>query len=153
METMTAYQLSDMFKKAADLAGKIPHAVVEQCKTLKEDEMPRLVKKLNDTLQMLEALYANVETAEEKLCKRYDDMYDNVIKHRMEVEKKMKSLPVLEGVGAATYIPHNIKTVVEIAQQCAHLTDEQWQRVIDLAKAFEVNIMEARAERAARDST
>lgn len=132
VEKVSGYELGKMFEKAAALCNSIPAMIVNECDYVANDHLRKLHEQLRAVLGSVSAFDELVGKWEQGVVDRYDALYVSVTKKRNEVAAKIKDIEPLPEVS----IPYNFKSLMEIAERCDSYTDEQWQRVIELAKAF-----------------
>lgn len=97
-----------------------------------KDDLTALVNACSATLHKADEYYTELDTIQGKVFDKAEKVYKDIIAAHNTLLKRVESLPKIE----PAYIPYNTKEIIDIAERLSHLSDEQWGRVIDLAKAF-----------------
>lgn len=131
-EKLTYYDLSRLLKDAAEAIDKIPSAIlfrIENTEDCAIGDMVSRLRRVNDELLKMEA---EIVRADEKSAQLYDDFCSRVNTARNKFDVFMRTLPDINRY----VVPHNWEEVIKVAERLSNLSDEQFQRVIELAKAF-----------------
>jgi hypothetical protein len=131
-ERLSAWDAGQLLKAAGDALQKVEHAVIKHVSEEARADAERLIDDVRALQVRVRGIYEVIETEEAELLKRYDDLYHRVTSKRAEIARridKIDRLPKIE-------IPYNTKELLEIAQRCSEMSDEQWSRVVELAKSL-----------------
>ena len=74
-----------------------------------------------------------LDTKQVELCDRADEFYATVKAKYGNVNEKLK---LLAAFPENLKVPHGVIQVIELAERCQHMNDQQWARVVELAKAM-----------------
>ena len=106
------------------------------------DELKLNLEGALDDLRVLESFPKRVKTAfvkateemdamSNQLCEAADARYKQIRARSDAINKAVEALS-----RDVCRFPYGIKDTLDLAERCCHYTDEQWARVIELAKAL-----------------
>lgn len=128
---LSVCDVGSLLEYAGKLAQAMPESVLRSVETAQEDAQA-LVGAAERMIAWQEQFQSKLEVAEEELLKRFDELYKLTIKKRGEFMQKLSEIEPMPEVR----IPYNLKELCEIAERFSHLSDDTWQRVIDLSKTL-----------------
>jgi len=130
---VTYYELGEIVKSVTAAIEQLPRSIVTSVTDEEKsatEELERVIGKINnDVVKLLEDL----DAANDKVYLAAERYYENSSDTMKKLNDRLSQLPNLRDL----YVPtHQMKELLEIAEQCERLSDEQWSRVIELAKAL-----------------
>lgn len=128
------YQLKNNLEQLTDLVEKLPGILPDEIKQNSEAAFNDLKFQIEKSKKYLEAFHKDLDTFSLKACELYDNAYKVIKEKKEDTDDRMEDLANLKEIKCN--IPYNFKEFIDIAERLGKLTDEQFGRVIDLAKAF-----------------
>ena len=130
-EAMTYYDAGQLLIAAGKAIKDIPGAIVRNADQSLVDAQA-LIDRAKDAIKLSAQVMGEIEKGELALCERYDHLYRTIQKKRRETAEKIKALePMPE-----CRLPYNLDEMFKVADRLSELTKEQFDRLIELAKAL-----------------
>lgn len=130
-ESLTYYEAGQLLIASGTAIKGLPGAVTRNVEQ-GLDDAKRLVDSAKRAIALSESLLTELEKGEELLCRRYDELYTMFIKKREELRKKLETLEPLP----TYHLPYNLDELFKTADMLSNLSDEQFAKMIELAKAL-----------------
>ncbi len=130
-EPVSYWDMSKLLKDMATLVEKLPNAILTQIKDAEDAELCDLKGKAENVLNELKGVEAAINAKVEEIVRQADDSYQRIKASKQSLQHRLDELP-----GFEVKIPFGCKELIDLAERCSHLSDTQWERVIDLAKAL-----------------
>lgn len=131
---MTYYDLAKILEDITKMLKELPQSTWREIEATEQSGVVRLTEEA----KRIAAELANVQKEFDKalviVCEEADKGYARLKAVREKVARDIAALPPLPEVK----FPWGIEKIVDFAERSTHLTDAQWQRVIDLARALAV---------------
>ena len=131
------YTVGKMIAAVAEAMKDLPMSMATSAETV-ADDANAIVESWQYLGERGLELTKKIEKQEAALHERYDKFYAAVTSKRNEIAAKLDALPEM----TVPNVPYGVNDMVNLAVKCSHLTDEQWQRVIDLAKSLAAPVSE-----------
>ena len=132
-KNLSYWELSHLLETTAKAIKDLPNSVIRNLEYVEQEAYGHI----EDTIKAVNNRLAELQTAlvesDESLEKAVDEHYRSTVRRIYDLNQKLMELPKIEN---AMQLPYNVKEIIEIADRFAHLSDEQWRRVIELAKAL-----------------
>ncbi len=127
------WELSVIIKAFDDAFKEIPLAMHSRVTEEEKWATEHLVNSLTAMNNRIVEYDAQWSALEQKAVEETDGYWRKVDKAHTALNEKIKRLPKIEDIALPTY---QMEKSLELAEKCSHYTDEQWARVIELAKAL-----------------
>jgi hypothetical protein len=130
---LSTYELASVLEACAKSLKDMPLSIIRNVEYEEQEAYVRIeniIKGVNNRLAELEKAMAD---SDESYVKATDEHYERTGRLISKMNDRLKQLPQIE---CAFRLPYHANEIFEIAERYSHLSDEQWQRVIELAKAF-----------------
>ncbi|RPJ25046.1 MAG: hypothetical protein EHM35_15855 [Planctomycetaceae bacterium] len=127
------YELGKALEDIIKFINDMPASIIREVEFSEKEAYFRIeasIKGVNNRLVELENAIAASEESLNKACLEHYNRTDNLI---CETNAKLAKLPKIDD---AFRLPYGVKEIIETAERFSHLDDEQWQRVIELARAL-----------------
>lgn len=131
-EKMTYWELGVALEKAALAFKELPNSIALELSDIEQVQLAELISTATATLQNASALRAAIDAEAVGICDAANDHYRKVKAAREELAKRIVALPPLPEVAP----PWGLEKLIDIAERFAHLSDDQWKRVAELASAL-----------------
>ena len=128
---MTYYDIGKLLEKMAKLIRNAPDAIITELGEIERGGVRELVATAETTFTKLREVQTKIDAQVEKAVALSDANWERVKKARDTFAARMERLDLPE-----VKVPYDIEKLVDLAERFASLSDKQWQRVLDLAKAF-----------------
>lgn len=132
-DNRTTWDVAQVIKAVADALEKLPFSPVKRLDDVQQNEFASLMKTMDEALQGVAQMQQKLLVHDEQVVIASGAHYDTVRKAHSDISKKIAALPELP-------VPycnaHQMRELLDIAERCDRLSDEQWQRVIELARAM-----------------
>ena len=129
--SLTVYDAGRLIELTGKTLMGIPRAAILNAQEA-SDDLQEVVKSWTRLFETIKDLSKQIEKEETALYKRWETFYSEVMTKRRALEQKIKDLPPLPPVP----IPYNIAELATLAERFSSLTDDQWARVVELARAL-----------------
>ena len=129
-EKVSAYEAGQLVEKVGQFLQQFEKAIITESEYLTEqgntllEQVGAFAGKVRDEYAVIEKLAAETETIGNEQYTRIRDAHE-------KIRKRIEELPEIKPPSV-----YGMKDILDIAERCRHYTDEQWARVIDLAKAM-----------------
>ena len=134
-EKLTVYDCGTLFKEVGNALQAFKDSIIIHNEYMIEDA-EGMIEKAKEILSHIDSYYDRIEAASQKLFKRSEDVIIEARNSHKKVKGVIEALPVFGEVS----VPYDLSKLIDIAERCNHLSELQWQRVIDLAKALSVRM-------------
>ena len=129
-EKISAYEAGQLVEQVGKFLQGFERAIIteseyctEQANTLLE-QVTAFAEKIREEYAVIEKLAGEAEKIGNEQYKRIREAHEGL-------RKRIEELPEIKPPSV-----YGLKDVLDIAERCRHYTDEQWARVIDLARAM-----------------
>lgn len=131
---MFSYQLKSTLEQMTDLVEKLPGIIPDEIRQNAEASFSDLQNQIERSKKLLEVFQNDLSGFQQKACDLYDESYKKIKEKKRETDKRMEDLTNLKEIKC--HIPYNFSELINMAERLSHLTDEQFNRILDLARAF-----------------
>ena len=129
-----SYELKNTLEQLTKLVEKLPGIIPDEIRQNAEAAFNDLVHQVNKSKKYLDAYHTELSGFQEKACSLYDEAYLKIKEKKESTDKRLEALSRLNEIKC--HIPYNFTELINIAERMASLTDDQFDRLIQLAKAF-----------------
>ncbi len=131
--TLTYWEIGVIIRAFDDAFKEIPLALHSRVTEEEKWATEHLVNSLTAMNNRIVEYDAQWSALEQKAVEETDGYWRKVEKAHRDLNERIKRLPKIEDIALPTY---QMEKALELADKCSHYTDEQWARVIELAKAL-----------------
>ena len=132
-ERLTRWQLGDLLQQFGNMMKEMPRAVMQEVEYTEQEAVGAIAKRIKESMDTLARVREDIDAQTEAFVTADDARYKKIRDARDVLAKRVAALPKLPDVCANVY---GVKELLDIADRSKGFTDEQWKRVIDLAKAL-----------------
>jgi hypothetical protein len=129
-----SYQLKTTLEQLTDLVEKLPGIIPNEIRQNADASFSDLQHQIDKSKILLEVFQNDLNSFQQKACDLYDESYRKIKAKKQETDKRMEALADLKEIKC--HIPYNFSELINIAERLSRLTDNQFQRILDLARAF-----------------
>lgn len=132
-QDLSYYDLGRILEEVGKVLVELPNSVLRNVEASEQDAINRIesiIKSVNNRLVMLEK---NIQQSEQELIDAADTHYNKTRDTIDRLNKRLSALPAIVSVDMPT---HRMKELLEIAERIEYLSDKQFERLIELAKAL-----------------
>lgn len=131
-EPVSAYQLQQLLKGLAEVVERMPVVLSKEVQEAVDFSIEEVTVRMSRCLDSVKEFEAVLMRKQQEVCDHFDQLWEKVKTKRAEFSKRRDALPELADIK----LPHGFRDLFEAAQRWSHLTDKQWARLIELAKAL-----------------
>lgn len=131
---MTYYELARVLEEITKMLKELPQSTLREIEATEESGVARLTEEAKRVAAELVNIQKEFDKALVAVCDEANKGYARFREVRQKINHDIAALPPLPEVK----FPWGIEKIVDFAERSTHLTDAQWQRVIDLARALAV---------------
>lgn len=125
------WEMGRLLTAFGKMLQEIPGSTLKACELTSEDALYRVTADIKAAMTKLEEFQKQFNAIDEKIYNQSEESWKRVQEARAVFEWRLNRLE-----WPNVNFGYGIKETVEVAERLAHLTDKQWGRVIELAKAF-----------------
>jgi hypothetical protein len=131
---MDEYALSKLLKQFSEALGRMPGQILREISETSEDGLRTVEKAIVENMKKVAEFQHIFDTQVQEIVDVADEGWNKIRDSRKELDAKIKRL----GEDYPLKLPtvYHMKELLDIADRCNRLTDEQWKRVVELAKAM-----------------
>ena len=126
---VTYWNVADMFNKFAEVLRKIPNATWVELKDFEQKSLEEMATLMRDMLIEIQRREKTLGDVYSKYVDESEKTFRLISAAHTKMRKNIGALPDVT-------VPYGLGKMVEFVQQFNSLTDEQWARMIELAKAL-----------------
>lgn len=130
---VSAYELKKAFEAVATIAERLPASLNQELKQAAEAGIEDTIARIKRVMDAIHTFEDTLDAKQLDLCNRADQFYSTVKEKYATVRAHMEALGSLPD---NLNVPFGVIDVIKLAERCQGMTDTQWARVIDLAKAL-----------------
>jgi len=132
---LSVYDCGKLFTEIGNALQAFEHSITIHLEYVTEDA-ETMIEKAKETLAHIDSYYDRIEATATKLFQKSEYVVIQARNNHTKVKEAIDALPVFGEVS----VPYDLSKLIDIAERCNHLSEPQWQRVIDLAKALSVKV-------------
>lgn len=129
-----AYELKSSLNALSKLVSELPQVLPDEIKQNADAAFSDLNHHIEKATKALESYQVSLNRFQEKACELYDEAYKNIKKKKEETDRRIEELAKLKEIKCR--VPYNFTELINMAERLSRLSDEQFKRIVDLAKAF-----------------
>ena len=129
---MNVYEVGQLFEYVSKYFKEFERSLVMNAKYAIEDT-ESLIAKGKEMLNSVDTWIARVDEKSQETFKESERIMSDIYAQHEKFREKMAELPVFE---KDFHVPYDLEKLLKIAKECENLSDNAWQRVIDLAKTL-----------------
>jgi predicted nuclease with TOPRIM domain len=130
-EKISAYEAGQLVEHVGKLLQNFENAIVTECSEMTTNAND-LISHVEGMAQSLIKTHDKVDLMIAQSVSRADEQFRKVRDTYKDLERKIEELPKFEN----QHMPYNLEQLFSVAERCNSLSDEQWKRVVELAKAL-----------------
>lgn len=131
-ERITAYQLERTLKDLQKLIDHVPLTLGNELAEACDGGIQDISGKIARTMDAVKTFEEVIDRKQDEIIKLVDELWSKIKESHQRTSERIKALPELPEIK----YPYGLTKVVEIAEKMDRLSDKQWSRVIELAKAL-----------------
>jgi hypothetical protein len=129
-----SYQLKTELEQLTALVEKLPGIIPDEVRQNAEAAFSDLTQQIEKSKKYLEAYQTELTGFQQKACDLYDDAYKTIREKKKSTDERMEKLADLKEIKCR--IPYHFTELIDMAERLSNLTEDQFERLIALAKAF-----------------
>ena len=130
------WDLKNNLEKLLPLVEKLPMLLPEDIKINADNAFRELESVVAKSIKLLEKYEIEINRFRQRACEIADDTYYAIKKSNESMYSRLEDLSRLKEVKC--HIPYNFTEMIAISERLGNLTNEQFERLIALAKAFSI---------------
>ena len=129
---LSVREAAEVLEAAAQLAREVPGGLIQLNASDLQSTAESALKRGTEVLERIHAVEQQLLAVDERLYSAIEQAYRHAMDARKTLDARLAQLGELPSI----QVPYNITALIEIAERCSNLTDEQWERVVELARAL-----------------
>lgn len=133
-EPISAYQLRDLLRGLERVIQRMPMVLSKDLSDNLESSVEDATKQAARCLETVAHVEETIRKKEAEMCERFDVFWKTIKDKYAKMRAMAEELPKLPDIE----IPYGFDRLIDVAQRCQNMTDDQWARMKDLAQALAV---------------
>ena len=131
-ERLTVYEACEVLEAVAKMVREIPGSIIQLNTECLEHEVNSALERAEALIRRFADFHGKLATLDDELYQKAEAVWKTAGLAKDQLRQRLEQLGDVPDVG----VPYNVTQMIEIAERCSGLDDEQWGRVVDLAKAL-----------------
>ena len=130
---VTYYEVGEILRKVVKAIDELPNSIIENVSQDEKDATEHLEESIVRINNKVVGLLGFLSYQQDEVYRVSEQYFSKAEDARRKLNDKLSRLPDMRDL----YIPtHQMTELLDIAERCDRLSDAQWSRVIELAKAL-----------------
>jgi NifB/MoaA-like Fe-S oxidoreductase len=130
---LSSYELAQNLEAIAKFMKDLPLSFIRNVEYEEVEAFDRIERAVVNINNRLVTLQETISVSEETYLKAIEDHYRTTRDAVNNLNERLKQLPE---IAPNARLPYNLKEMIDTAVRLSELTDDQWNRVVQLATIF-----------------